>query len=243
MDLPEYKKENRKWLDRSLDISLRVLDVLDEKGMTQTELAQLMNVSRQYVSRILRGTENLTLETIAKLEEVLSIKLIEVVEQKITVTLDERNTGELPNEKEVLAVTSKQRPFTVIDTCENYVVGGLLQFEAGFDKHYELGITNIAIPQVSSIAPRIFEKFMVRHTCEASHTKIEKSVDKDLDGLSKYHFILDVDILSINSNYSHYEVEFVALRSGEQTFGLVIPDLGKINRKRNQYLDKHVFNG
>lgn len=81
MELKAYKKENRKWLDRSLDIALRVLDVLQQKDMTQTELAELMSVTRQYVSRIVRGTENLTLETIAKLEEVLGVSLIDVVDE------------------------------------------------------------------------------------------------------------------------------------------------------------------
>ncbi|WP_394370583.1 helix-turn-helix transcriptional regulator [Dawidia soli] len=88
MDLPAYKQENRAWMKRSADISLRVLDVLDEKKMTQTELAQLMNVSRQYVSRILRGSENLTLETISKLEDVLDVTLINIVEEEPTATVN-----------------------------------------------------------------------------------------------------------------------------------------------------------
>jgi len=35
-----------------------------------------MNCSPQYISKLLKGSENLTLETIAKLEEVLELDLV-----------------------------------------------------------------------------------------------------------------------------------------------------------------------
>lgn len=74
----DYKKANRRWLKKSVDVALRVLDVLDKKKMSQSELAGKLKVSRQHVSKILKGQENLTLETIAKLESVLGIELMEV---------------------------------------------------------------------------------------------------------------------------------------------------------------------
>jgi transcriptional regulator with XRE-family HTH domain len=49
---------------------------LREKGMTQKDLAEKLNVSPQQVSKIVKGKENLTLETISKLEYVLGVELI-----------------------------------------------------------------------------------------------------------------------------------------------------------------------
>ena len=47
--------------------------------MKQKTLAELLGVSAQQVSKILKGKENLTLDTISKLEKVLGISIIEVV--------------------------------------------------------------------------------------------------------------------------------------------------------------------
>src|SRR5688572_13774992 len=57
-------------------IALRVLHILKEKGMTQSELAERMGVSRQHVTKIVKGQENITLETIDKLEQALNVPLI-----------------------------------------------------------------------------------------------------------------------------------------------------------------------
>jgi len=48
----------------------------EKEGMTQKKLAELMNVSPQQISKILKGQENLTLETISKLSETLGVDLI-----------------------------------------------------------------------------------------------------------------------------------------------------------------------
>ena len=73
----EYRQENQYWLNASFDIALAVLTALRQKEMTQNDLAELMGCSPQYISKILKGSENLTLQTICKMEKVLQIKLIE----------------------------------------------------------------------------------------------------------------------------------------------------------------------
>ena len=60
----------------SFRIALRILRVLREKQMTQKDLAERMGVSPQYINKIVKGTENLSLETIASLNDALSINLI-----------------------------------------------------------------------------------------------------------------------------------------------------------------------
>jgi len=72
-----YRQENAYWLDVSSDIALEVLCTLREKGMTKRDFAELMGCSPQYIGKILKGSENLTLQTICKMEKVLQIKLIE----------------------------------------------------------------------------------------------------------------------------------------------------------------------
>ncbi|HEY4290330.1 MAG TPA: helix-turn-helix transcriptional regulator [Puia sp.] len=62
----------------SWKVAVRVLTILDEKGMTQTELAEKMGVSRQQVTKIVKGEENFTFETIDKLEKALGVTLITI---------------------------------------------------------------------------------------------------------------------------------------------------------------------
>ncbi len=73
-----WRAENEAWLEHSFKIAVRILSTLRSKSMTQKELAEKMGVSPQQVNKIVKGKENLSLETIAKLEKVLEIKLITV---------------------------------------------------------------------------------------------------------------------------------------------------------------------
>lgn len=72
----EYRIMNKRWLRYSQTIALIVLDKMEELGLTQKALAERMGCSQQYVSRIVKGRENLSLETIAKLEVALEVDII-----------------------------------------------------------------------------------------------------------------------------------------------------------------------
>ena len=54
------------WLKHSQHIALIMLDKMDELKMTQ---------KHQYVSKVLKGQENLSLETLAKIERALGISI------------------------------------------------------------------------------------------------------------------------------------------------------------------------
>lgn len=82
------------WLERSADIALHILGVLQAIGMSQKELAEKTGVSPQQVSKLLKGNENLTLETIAKLEVALGIVLI-VIPKSVSGTEAELNTAQV----------------------------------------------------------------------------------------------------------------------------------------------------
>lgn len=63
------------WMKYSMQIALKVRSKMKADGITQCVLASKLGCTQQYVSLILKGKENLTLETIAKLESVLQIPL------------------------------------------------------------------------------------------------------------------------------------------------------------------------
>ena len=73
----KFRIENKKWLSYSSNIALRVQAALEENElMTNESLAQMIGISTEYMNNILKGQENLSLETIAKLSEALNIELI-----------------------------------------------------------------------------------------------------------------------------------------------------------------------
>lgn len=72
----EKRRENKHWLRHSQRIAIKVLSKMKEEGITQTQLAERMGCKQQYVSKILKGRENLSLETVSKIEISLKISLI-----------------------------------------------------------------------------------------------------------------------------------------------------------------------
>lgn len=74
--------KNRARLRAAQDIALMVLDRLEELKWKQVDLAKQMNVSAQQVNKIVSGKENLTLETIVKLENVLDISILHSTHEK-----------------------------------------------------------------------------------------------------------------------------------------------------------------
>lgn len=75
----KWRNENKSWLRYSQRISMMMLDKMDELGLTQKSVAERMGCSQQYVSRVLKGTENLSIETIAKIEGALGLDILESV--------------------------------------------------------------------------------------------------------------------------------------------------------------------
>ena len=73
----KFRIENKKWLSYSSNITLRVLAAIEEnEQMTQKALAEMIRVSPQYINKVLKGQENLSLQTIAKLSDALNVELI-----------------------------------------------------------------------------------------------------------------------------------------------------------------------
>ena len=75
----EWRQANKSWLRYSQRIAMMMLDKMDELGLTQKSLAERMGCSQQYISRVLKGTENLSIETISKIETALELEILEPV--------------------------------------------------------------------------------------------------------------------------------------------------------------------
>ena len=73
----EWRERNKTWLRHSRHIAMLMLDKMEEMHMTQKHLAELMGCSQQYVSKVLKGQENLSLETMAKIENCLEISILQ----------------------------------------------------------------------------------------------------------------------------------------------------------------------
>ena len=73
-----YRMENKAWLRYSQAIAMIVLDAMEETGLTQKALAEKMGCSQQYISKILKGQENMSLETISKLESALDLDMLSI---------------------------------------------------------------------------------------------------------------------------------------------------------------------
>ena len=72
----QWRMQNKSWLRYSQRIAIMMLSKMDELGMSQKQLSELMGCSQQYVSKVLKGQENLSLETISKIERCLGIQIL-----------------------------------------------------------------------------------------------------------------------------------------------------------------------
>lgn len=90
--------KNRAMLRESQNIALKVLDKLEEIRWSQRKLAKEMGVTPQQITKIVKGQENLTLETQTKLQSILKIPILasyyENIEEKsiseVAITATER---------------------------------------------------------------------------------------------------------------------------------------------------------
>ncbi|PWN06848.1 helix-turn-helix transcriptional regulator [Rhodohalobacter mucosus] len=120
LEKAKYRRENRDWLVKSKRIALRVLGVLKERGMQQKELAEKLGVSKQQVSKIVKGKENLTLETISKLEKALEISLLIIPSHK-----SESDQQEKPARAQVDQFSKLKETATILSQIEPQLISYL----------------------------------------------------------------------------------------------------------------------
>ncbi|MBO7445326.1 MAG: helix-turn-helix transcriptional regulator [Bacteroidales bacterium] len=75
---PEMKRQ----MEMSVKIANRIYEIMEEKGLSQKDLARLLGKTETEVSRWLSGTHNMTMATIAKISEALDTDIIRVTSKR-----------------------------------------------------------------------------------------------------------------------------------------------------------------
>ena len=71
---PELKRQ----MEMSVKIANRIYEIMEEKGLSQKDLARLLGKTETEVSRWLSGTHNMTMATITKISVALDADIIQV---------------------------------------------------------------------------------------------------------------------------------------------------------------------
>lgn len=71
----EYRRTNKTQLRYSQHVALLMLDKMDTLGINRKQLAEKINCNPQYISKLLKGQENPSLEILSKIEIVLEISI------------------------------------------------------------------------------------------------------------------------------------------------------------------------
>lgn len=70
--------EVRRRVDRSFLIVYRIHIILEEKGLKQKDLANMLGKNESEISKWMRGTHNFTIETISSIENVLATPILRI---------------------------------------------------------------------------------------------------------------------------------------------------------------------
>ena len=76
----EWRRENREWLRWSRDVALSLVEYMETNGINRNGLAERLEVTPQYVSKLLSGKVNFSFKSIAEIENKLSIRLLNIME-------------------------------------------------------------------------------------------------------------------------------------------------------------------
>jgi len=102
------RMRNRDMLHESKQIALKVLVKLEEVGWSQKDLANKMGVSPQQINKIVSGKENLTLETLVKLQNLLNIPLLATYNES-DVNKSEEIVSSIEKKRERIAAVDSRR--------------------------------------------------------------------------------------------------------------------------------------
>lgn len=76
-EVAEWRRANKAWLRRSQMVAVKMLDKMEAMKWTQQQVAEKLGCTQQYISKIVKGSENLSLEMLAKIEDCLDIVIFE----------------------------------------------------------------------------------------------------------------------------------------------------------------------
>jgi transcriptional regulator with XRE-family HTH domain len=76
--LAETPADVKQFVRRYSELTVRIHDILEEKGWTQKDLAEKMGKSPSEISKWLNGEHNFTIRSLTKLEVELGVELIQI---------------------------------------------------------------------------------------------------------------------------------------------------------------------
>ncbi|MFN8438414.1 MAG: helix-turn-helix transcriptional regulator [Cytophagales bacterium] len=104
--LKEVPEEISNYIDISFEIVDQIHEILESKGKTQKDLAEMLGKSESEISKWMRGTHNFTIKSIAKIEAVLGEKIIitpeRVKKEIISIITDTFKTSLNKNENRLI---------------------------------------------------------------------------------------------------------------------------------------------
>lgn len=128
--LESIRQETPAYIKREIDLSFYIVDkiaeILQLKGMTQKDLANLLGKKESEISKWMTGTHNFTLRSIAKIEKALNVSIFDLEKDQYS-------------EKKILK--AEANAFTVIVVNDNRIqnnrVGKSLKYNLNFPYIYK----------------------------------------------------------------------------------------------------------
>lgn len=74
----KVSSEVRRRVNLSFLIVDRIHNILEEKGLKQKDLANMLGKNESEISKWMRGTHNFTIDTISSIEEALGMPILQV---------------------------------------------------------------------------------------------------------------------------------------------------------------------
>lgn len=118
------------FVDYTFDLSNRIQFLLDKNSMDQKDLAKALGKNESEISKWMSGSHNFTLKTVARIEEILGDKLLEIAkdeiihnEEKVCVYFINSEQGYVPRDYNPLKETEPLKRYspnyrnTVIADC------------------------------------------------------------------------------------------------------------------------------
>lgn len=109
------KIEQEDWRELAASIAVTVLELLRQRNLTKQQLAEKMGVKPQYISRVVKGKANLTLDTIAKLEKALGDQIITVSDPTAVFAV---NPVHIPSETSFVVFFQTSSPKPVVTNAK-----------------------------------------------------------------------------------------------------------------------------
>lgn len=69
----QWRKENAAWLRRSRSVAMAIIDYMQDNGLSRNDVAEKLQVTPQYVSKILSGKVNFSFKSVTEIEERLGV--------------------------------------------------------------------------------------------------------------------------------------------------------------------------